>query len=308
MLPTVLPTLRGPRAEQDRSARRQPAITSRLGLTVPHEWWAAPALLKSFDAAGFSWVQADAPPPAVLTRAEHRRLHAGAFASALDGTRLGAILHAPTALRLGSPEGDEAFEGLLRYAAEAGAMEVIYHALALVDQPGSEEPLRREGASLARQAELAERLGVGISIENLAPQYPGADPIAASPLSLRGLALRTGSEGVGVCLDLGHAHIVAELRHTSITRLVEPVADLVSVIHLHDNLGARHLGSAAGAMGVDPLRLDLHLAPGMGTLPLEAAAAVIRETSAPVVLEVHPPHRPSPAELFESVSRSIRPY
>jgi sugar phosphate isomerase/epimerase len=154
----------------------------------------------------------------------------------------------------------------------------------------------------ARHAELAERLAVRIAIENLAPLYPGPDPIAASPLSLRGLILRTGSDAVGVCLDLGHANIVAELRHTSLARLVEPVADLVVLVHLHDNLGARQLVSPEAAIAVDPLRLDLHLAPGAGTLPIAEAAQIIAETSAPVVLEVHPPHRPPPAELFQAVS------
>jgi sugar phosphate isomerase/epimerase len=299
MVPTVLPTLRRPRTERARGAPQEPPSAGRLGLNVPHEWWPAPALLKSFDASGFTWVQVDAPPSAILARPEHRRLHAAALRRALAGTDLAPIVHAPRDLRLGSGPGDEAFAGLLRYAIDVGAAQVVYHALALVDEPHSEEPLRREGASLAEHAELAERLGIVIAIENLAPPYPGADPVAASPLSLRGLALRTGSDAVGICLDIGHAHVVAELRHTTLARLVEPVADLVTLFHLHDNLGARRLGAADGAIAIDPLRLDLHLAPGTGTLPLADAAELIREREAPVVLEVHPPHRPAPAELFE---------
>ena len=307
MVPTVLPPLRGPRAEPGRRARKARSLGSRLGLTVPHEWWAAPALLKSFDAAGFTWVQLDAPPPTVLARPEHRRRHSSAVAAALEGTRLVPVLHAPAGLRLGSAAGDTAFEGLLRYAAAVGAPQVVYHALALVDEPGSEEPLRREAVALAQRAQLAERLGVLIALENLAPLYPGPDPIAASPLSLRGLALRTGSDAVGICLDLGHAHIVADLRHTSLARLIEPVTDLVTLVHLHDNLGARRLGTSDLGVGVDPLRLDLHLPPGAGHLALEAAGAAIDEGSAPIVLEVHPP-RPAAAELFETASNALRAY
>jgi sugar phosphate isomerase/epimerase len=302
MVPTVLPTLRERRAKDARPARSDRSLATRLGLNVPHEWWAAPALLKSFDAAGFRVVQVDAPPASVLARAEHRRRHADALADALDGTRLEPIVHAPAGLRLGSEQGDAAFEGLLRYASELDAAHVVYHALALVDEPGCEPPLRREAASLARQAKLAERLAVRIAIENLAPLYPGPDPIAASPLSLRSLVLRTGSDAVGICLDLGHARIVSELRHTSIARLVEPVADLVILVHLHDNLGARQLTTPEAATRFDPLRLDLHLAPGAGTLPLGEAVDIISATAAPVVLEVHPPHRPPPADLFRAVS------
>ena len=302
MVPTVLPGLRGAQTEERRRARGDRSLGARLGLTVPHEWWAAPALLKSLDAAGFSFVQVDAPPASVLARPEHRRRHSDALAAALTGTELSPVVHAPGDLHLAADGGEAAFDGLLRYAAELGAAQVVYHALALVDEPASEAPLRREAAALGRQSELAERLGVAIAVENLAPLYPGPDPIAASPLSLRGLVLRTGSDAIGVCLDLGHAHIVSQLRHTSLTRLVEPVADLVTLVHLHDNLGSRQRLSPDGAIAVDPLRLDLHLAPGAGTLPAEEAAAVIAATPAPVVCEVHPPHRPAPAELFESVA------
>src|SRR5919198_2250021 len=105
MVPTVLPPLRGPRADPGRRGHKARSLSSRLGLTVPHEWWAAPALLKSFDAAGFTCVQLDAPPPAVLARREHRRRHSSALAAALQGTRLVPILHAPAGLRLGSAGG-----------------------------------------------------------------------------------------------------------------------------------------------------------------------------------------------------------
>ena len=71
--------------------------------------------------------------------------------------------------------------------------------------------------------------------------------------------------------------------------------DSVVLFHVHDNLGARHTREAPP--WVDPLRLDLHLAPGRGTLPWKALAPLIRNGSAPVVLEVHPP-RPEPDQIF----------
>jgi len=180
-----------------------------------------------------------------------------------------------------------------------------YHAVGLPDEPAAEDAPAREAAALAPHVRFAEDLGIGIAVENLAPVWPGPDPVSASPLSLRGLALRTGSDAVGVCLDLGHAHIVAELRHTSLAGLVEPVADLVSVVHLHDNLGARAFAAPEHEPGVDPLRLDLHLPPGRGTMPLAEIAPLRGEVEAPIVLEVHPPNRPTLAELFSTVRRSL---
>jgi len=303
-MPTVLPSLRRRRAE--RNARVDSTdLGARLGLTVPHEWWPAPALVKSFEAAGFGWIQVDAPPAPLLAVAKHRATHAAALANCLGATALELIVHAPAGLRLGERDTDEAFAGLLAYAANVGASQVVYHALGLPDEPAAEDALAREAAALARHVGFAEDLGIGIAIENLAPVYPGPDPVSASPLSLRGLALRTGSDAVGVCLDLGHAHIVAELRHTSLARLVEPVADLVTVFHLHDNLGARAFAAPGHEPGVDPLRLDLHLPPGRGTLPLAEIAPLLAAIEAPIVLEVHPPNRPTPAELFSTVRRSV---
>jgi len=54
--------------------------------------------------------------------------------------------------------------------------------------------------------------------------------------------------------------------------------------------------------GVDPLRLDLHLPPGRGTLPLQRISAAIAGHRAPVVLEVHPLFRPRPSELRAAVT------
>jgi sugar phosphate isomerase/epimerase len=305
VMPTVLPTLRRGRSGSLPPHLDRDSLSPRLGLTVPHEWWASPALVKSFEAAGFGWAQVDAPPVSILRSATYRSKHASAVAASLEGTELGLVVHAPAGLRLGSPEGDEAFAGLISYAAEVGAAHVVYHALGFPDEPASEDAIVREAASLAGHADFAEQRGVGIAVENLAPVYPGPDPVSASPLSLRGLVLRTASDAVGVCLDLGHAHIVAELRHTSLASFIEPVLDLVTVFHLHDNLGARQFVRAEQELGVDPLRLDLHLPPGRGTLPLAQIAPAIAGGDAPVICEVHPPYRPRVADLHEATVRGL---
>jgi sugar phosphate isomerase/epimerase len=84
--------------------------------------------------------------------------------------------------------------------------------------------------------------------------------------------------------------------------LVEPVMDAVTLIHAHDNYGARRKPAPKGALGVDPLRLDLHLPPGRGTLPWGEVAHHVMRCGAPVILEVHPPFRPRVAELHDTGS------
>lgn len=271
-------------------------LAGRLGLSVPREWWPSAPLLKSYEAAGFAWVQLHAPPVSVLANPRQCTRHAATAHASLATTGLEAVIHAPGGLLLGSRWGDRAFEGLLSYAAEVGASQVIYHALALPETAGTEAALASEARSLATLASLAERVEVTIAIENLAPLYPGPETLSANPLSLRGLAQRIGSERVALCLDVGHAHVIADQRHTWVEHLCEPVLDQVSVFHLHDNLGARRQPTGE-ELGVDPLRLDLHLPPGRGMLDWGRLAPLLTAHRAPLLLEVHPPHRPRASEL-----------
>ncbi|HEX2436030.1 MAG TPA: TIM barrel protein [Solirubrobacterales bacterium] len=120
---------------------------------------------------------------------------------------------------------------------------------------------------------------------------------------MRALANRIGSPAIRMCLDLGHAHIVAGLKHTRLDHLVEPALDTTVLFHLHDNLGARWDRSAPA--GLDPLRLDLHLPPGRGTLPWDRMARLLENHPAPLLLEVHPPHRPQADVLFATTRKLL---
>jgi len=279
---------------------REDPFLARLGINVPYEWWPAAALLKSFEAGGFGWVQIPAPPASVLRSPRESLEHASAVCAALDTTGLDVVVHGPGVLTAGARDDDRAFEGLLSYAAEAGARAVVYHGRNFPDAPDGEDLALAETRSLARRAALAERLGVTIAVENLAPVFPGPERLGHTPMLLRTLCRRISSPALGLCLDLGHAHVVAESRRAEIRDLIEPVLDSVVLFHLHDNLGARRSGSSRPDL--DPLRLDLHLPPGEGTLPWTTIAPSLRAHRAPLILEIHPPHRPDPTALFESTA------
>nr|MDQ6915247.1 TIM barrel protein [Actinomycetota bacterium] len=103
---------------------------------------------------------------------------------------------------------------------------------------------------------------------------------------------RLGSRRVRMLLDVGHAFITAG---NGIRATLDEVGDTVGLFHLHDNLGDRRDGR--GGPGTDPLVLDLHLPPGGGRLPWEAIGPALAAHAAPLVLEVHPPHRPDPLSL-----------
>jgi sugar phosphate isomerase/epimerase len=284
---------------------REDPLDRRMGLAVPNEWWPSPPLLKSFEAAGFTLAQVPSPPPSVLSDARQLSRHARYVLGGLESTGLRAVIHGPGGLLAGTPASDRALEGLLSYAVETGAEQVVYHAHALPDVPASQDLLLAETRSLARLASRAERLGVTIAVENLAPVFPGPELLSHTPMTLRSLVHRIGSPRLGLCLDVGHANVVADLKHTTLEHLVRPALDSVVLLHVHDNLGGRWDRSAPA--GLDPLRLDLHLPPGRGTLPWPGVTPLIAVCPAPLLLEVHPPHRPPTAELHRSTLELLTP-
>ena len=274
---------------------------SRLGLSIPYDWWPAAPILKEIEAAGFRYVQVPSPPPSVLVHPKDATRHAAALSEALGTAGLEPVLHGPGSIRAGTRDGSHALEGLISYAAEVGASRVVYHAANLPDEPASEDARLAETRALAALASHAERMGVIIALENLAPVYPSPDALSFTPLILRTMVKRISSPAVGLCLDVGHANVVAGLRRTDPLDLIEPALDRAVLFHLHDNLGARR--GQASSPELDPLRLDLHLPPGRGTVPWEGLVPFLaRKGGAPLVLEVHPP-RPSAARLFETAVR-----
>ena len=273
-----------------------PALAGRLALGHPAEWWPTTPRLKSDEAAGFRRLQVRMPPRSVLAEPEQVLVHATALRDTLRLTDLHLILHAPDDLRVGSDEHDRQFNGAITYAALAGAEMVVYHGanfeLASADLRAR---LADEERSLRRLMRRAAQLGIQLAIENLAPVYPGPERVCHNPAAVAELVQRLDSEDVGMCLDLGHAHIAAGLARCDLLELIEPLLSQVILFHVHDNYGAGAAVPRAG--GVEPVRLDLHLAPGAGTVPWRSLAPLICAHPAPLVLEVHPPRRPESSTL-----------
>ncbi len=281
------------------------AIEGRLGLNVPRETWPTPPLLKGYEAAGFAWVQVHTPPLAMLAEREASRRHARALRAALDTTGLRLVLHGPDDLSAGTIRHDRAFAGLLDYAAEARAELVVYHGLNFrsaedaLSARALAERIELEEQAIARFAPAAERIGLRICVENLAPVYPAPPRVCHDPREVADFVARIDAPAVTLLLDVGHAHIAAALRRTDVGRLLDAVHDAVGLFHVHDNLGARR--HDVQAPGLDPLRLDLHLPPGAGTLPWERIAATLRDHRAPLMLEIGAGHRLEPLALARAV-------
>lgn len=282
--------------------------TSRMGINVHRETWPTTARLKGIEAAGFAWVQIHTPPREMLCDRERLRRHARGVRAALEPTGLRLLLHGPDDLSLGAMDHDRAFDGLLDYAVEARAEIVVYHGLHHLDADGpagERSRLRAEGEerALARLGRRAATLGVTVAVENLAPVFPGPVKLTHDPLKIHDLVRRLDTPAVGMLLDLGHAHVTSALHRTDLDAIVRRVAPEVVLFHVHDNLGARR--DDLGFPGVDPLRLDLHLPPGAGTLPWDRVRDVVLHHDAPLMLEIEPSHRPSSLQTLFAQSRSV---
>jgi sugar phosphate isomerase/epimerase len=268
----------------------------RLGLDQPVGWWPATPRLKSYEAAGFRHLQVRMPPRLVLSDHDLLTVHATTLRERLALTGLRLILHAPDDLLAGTAEHDRQLDGALSYADAAGSDLIVYHGARVpVADRRVQERLAAEKRSLRRVIRRASRLGVRIAIENLAPVYPGPGYVSYDPAAVAALIRELDSEQVGMCLDLGHAHISADGANRPLTEVIEPVLGQVILFHVHDNFGARPFAPRAG--GIEPVRLDLHLAPGAGSLPWRTLAPLLAAHRAPLQLEVHPAQRPEPASM-----------
>ncbi len=172
------------------------------------------------------------------------------IARVLHDTGIGAIAchgleHAPYLLR--QPEIDArrrmvaAHLDMLRRAADLGARTYVLHLgnyPAGLDPVAAWEPVARALDELAPEAEAA---GVALALENsLRVTY-----LARNAGELADFVGRYGHPAVGVCFDVGHAHILE-----GVAVALDTLRPHIVTMHLHDNNG----------------RQDQHLIPGRGTL------------------------------------------
>jgi sugar phosphate isomerase/epimerase len=280
----------------------------RLGIDIPRDAWPTPTVLAAHVAAGFGWVQVRTPPAPMLADRRHGLRHARALRGQLLDGGLRLVLHAPDDLSAGTAAGDRACEGLIDYAAEAGAELVALHGLNFVEADGPaaariHERALLEERSLVTLLQRAQSLGVTLALENLAPTYPGPARRCHDPIAVRDLVRRLDSPAAGMLLDLGHLHITADATRSDPATILAACAQDVVLFHVHDNLGARrrHLD----APGADPLRLDLHLPPGRGSLPWGRLSAAVLEHDAPLMLEVEASQRPPLPDLAAAAARAL---
>ena len=104
--------------------------------------------------------------------------------------------------------------------------------------------------------------GVRVVIENI---------VEESPEALIALVDEVGSEWLGLCLDVGHAHLRSPLKPGG---WVEKMGKRLKHVHLHDNHGTtdEHLPVGKGTIDFDPFFTALYEHAPDATVSLEVVA------------------------------------
>lgn len=134
-------------------------------------------------------------------------------------------------------------------------------------------------AALEHLGAFARPLGVRVLVENLL-----SDP--TTPEHLLTILELGHLDSIGVCLDLGHAHITVGV-HEAITALNQRIVSM----HVHDNRGAK----------------DEHLWPGDGTIDWLALREDLKALKTPpaTVLEISQNLGDAPSALPDRVQKSF---
>jgi sugar phosphate isomerase/epimerase len=126
---------------------------------------------------------------------------------------------------------------------------------------------------------FARPLGVRLLVENLTSEPTTPEHLVE--------ILRSGHlDNVGVCLDLGHAHITE-----NIPSAIAALNTRIASVHVHDNHGAK----------------DQHLWPGDGTIDWPFTVQAIKALADPpaIVLEIHYNLGNDPAHLPARIEKSF---
>ena len=171
----------------------------------------------------------------------------------------------------------DTLDASLQFAHEIGARTVVCHAGQRVGardfRHSVGEQLRAERNALQKAGDRADKLGIVLAVENYYPELPivrgEVYDYSVWPVELAARVSDVDHPAVGICLDVGHAALAANVFGFDYFEACAAAAPLVRHVHIHDNLRRSNLSgeppvSEHTAYGLG----DLHLPPGAGNIPL----------------------------------------
>lgn len=165
------------------------------------------------------------------------------------------------------------------FVQSVGGRTLVIHPVCLgLKRPGD----RIDVNEVRRIAEYAEARGVRLALENVRNSVWMLDHV------LGVLGPDPEETNLGVCIDVGHAHLSTDAGSEPVSTYLTRYADSLIHLHLHDNNGAR----------------DEHLAIGEGTIDWSRSLVTLRAIgySGTAVLEIHGSQASPVAAIERSVS------
>jgi len=269
--------------------------------------------LATFEQAGFDVAEIPVHGVDAIIAGKLRERRVRSVQEILRQFKLSYTVHAPDFVNLWDltrlEEHLNVFTSSIRFAGAIGATRLVYHQGRIPESTeerfSEEDKARRvEIEQLQALGDVATDNGVTICVENL--------PHVFRPLEdLLGVVEAVSHERVRICLDLGHAFLVAGERGFDYLEAIKRIKPLVAHIHTHDNYGS--FGS------IDPklsfrvpyiLRLpygvgDLHLPVGWGGVPFDAVFELFHDYDGIWLVELDPRYSDEHPHILSTIRQGL---
>lgn len=169
------------------------------------------------------------------------------------------------------PRLKDVFRACLEATAELGAIHFVMHTG--IDGDARHHDIEtlyaRQRDVLAEFGDIAQGLGVTIAVENVYPGVSGRHTALPSRLAAEIAAI--GHPAVRACLDFSHAVINANLNGVDFADEVAALAPFAKQCHVHNSFGQMtYFSTVHRAERLAFGEGDLHMPPGMGSIPWDA--------------------------------------
>lgn len=261
--------------------------------------------LSYFEKIGFDYVEIPVDGVDGVINGELNLENVKRVKEALRRYNLKATAHAPGSLNLRKDNFDlqeEVFQSSIEFASKLEARVLVYHNGNFEGRKQEDELQNpasdREIRALKTLGEFADKRGVQICLEN------GALSIEELVAMLR----KVNRENVGITYDFGHAFLYYSCyggEKEFLTSIKEALPYLKH-IHIHDNFGRANITSQDTPY-TNRLPFgegDLHMPPGMGTIPYEKIFPLLREYKGIAMAEIDPRYEP----FYGGIVKRLRKY
>ena len=225
----------------------------------------------------------------------------------LDSCELRYTVHAPLSLDLRDSENldvqKKLFKASLDFTEKIGAGIFVYHYERNTQDPRLEDALYQ---GMLEMADYAHDRKIDICVENIE-----IDTVQ----NVVDFVRKVGRNSVGMTLDLGHAYLAANYFGFDFLKAVKSAEPYIRHIHVNDNFGRFEQMRLVSyeQYKLLPYRKqlalgkgDLHLPPGWGEVPWEAALELLDDYEGLLILEYyHHRYRPEAREILESVRACV---